>query len=80
MRKEKQLLLNEIKQKVDDSAAMIVINYKSLPPNTSWKLRDLLGKQGSQEINATWLAAKAGTIAWHLFTGITERVRRCYSH
>ncbi|MCX6957562.1 MAG: alanine racemase [Verrucomicrobiae bacterium] len=38
----------------------------------------LLGKQGTQEISASWLAEKAGTIAWHLFTGITERVQRCY--
>lgn len=40
----------------------------------------LLGKQGDQEILASWLAAKAGTIAWHLFTGITERVHRSYFH
>jgi alanine racemase len=38
----------------------------------------LLGKQGSKEIGARELAARAGTIAWHLFTGITERVQRCY--
>jgi len=47
MRQEKQLLLDEIKQKIDESSAMIVANYTSLPPNTSWKLRDLLAKQGS---------------------------------
>jgi large subunit ribosomal protein L10 len=47
MRQEKQLLLDEIKEKIDASTAMIVTNYKSLPPNTSWKLRDLLAKQGS---------------------------------
>ena len=38
----------------------------------------LLGKQGDAEITASWLAAKAGTISWHLFTGISERVQRCY--
>lgn len=38
----------------------------------------LLGKQGTQEITATELASKAETIAWHLFTGITERVHRVY--
>ena len=38
----------------------------------------LLGKQGGQEIRASWLASKADTIAWHLFAGITERVQRCY--
>jgi alanine racemase len=38
----------------------------------------LLGKQSGQEISASWLAKKAGTIAWHLLTGITERVHRSY--
>lgn len=38
----------------------------------------LLGKQKDQEISATWLASQAGTIAWDLFTGIGERVQRCY--
>ena len=38
----------------------------------------LLGKQKDQEITASWLASKAGTIAWHLFTGITERVKRLH--
>jgi alanine racemase len=38
----------------------------------------LIGKQKNQEITATSLAAKADTISWHLFTGITERVHRCY--
>ena len=36
----------------------------------------LCGKQGPQEIGAAALAAKAGTISWHLCTGITERVHR----
>ncbi len=47
MRQEKQLLLDEIKEKIDGSSAMIVTGYQTLPPNTSWKLRDLLVKQGS---------------------------------
>ena len=47
MRPEKELLLNEIKQKIDTSSAMIVTAYKSLTPNAPWKLRDLLVKQGS---------------------------------
>ncbi|MDH4469669.1 MAG: alanine racemase [Verrucomicrobiae bacterium] len=38
----------------------------------------LIGKQGKHEITATELAAKANTISWHLFTGITNRVHRCY--
>lgn len=47
MRKEKKLLLNEIKQKIDASAAMIVTRYDRLEPNASWQLRDLLAKSGS---------------------------------
>lgn len=38
----------------------------------------LLGKQKKLEITASDLAAKAGTISWHLFTGITERVHYVY--
>ncbi len=46
MRKEKQLLLNEIKQKIDGSSAMIITRYDKLAPNTSWQLRDQLAKSG----------------------------------
>ncbi len=38
----------------------------------------LIGRQGSQEINARDLAEKSSTIAWHLFTGIGPRVLRVY--
>jgi alanine racemase len=38
----------------------------------------LLGRQGNQEILASELAVKAGTIAWEIFTGITKRVARIY--
>jgi len=47
MRKEKQLLLNEIKEKIDASTAMIVTRYEKLTPNTSWQLREQLAKSGS---------------------------------
>ena len=47
MRKEKELLLNEIKEKIDASTAILVTSYSRLEPNTSWKLRELLGKSGS---------------------------------
>jgi large subunit ribosomal protein L10 len=47
MRKEKELLLNEIKEKIDASTAMIITKYEKLEPNTAWILRDLLNKQGS---------------------------------
>jgi alanine racemase len=38
----------------------------------------LIGRQGDEEILATELATKAGTIAWEVFTGITKRVVRVY--
>jgi alanine racemase len=38
----------------------------------------LIGAQGDQFVGATEVADKAGTIAWHVFTGITARVERCY--
>lgn len=46
MRKEKPLLLNEIKDKIDGSSSMIIASYDKLEPNTSWKLRDMLVKSG----------------------------------
>jgi large subunit ribosomal protein L10 len=46
MRKEKELLLNEIKEKIDGSTAMIVTSYTKLEPNKSWLLRELLAKSG----------------------------------
>jgi large subunit ribosomal protein L10 len=48
MRKEKPLLLDEIKEKIDGSKAMIVASYDKLEPNTSWAFRELLGKSESQ--------------------------------
>lgn len=47
MRKEKQLLLNEIKDKIGAASALLVTSYQKLEPNASWALRDSLGKQGS---------------------------------
>jgi len=38
----------------------------------------LIGRQGTEEILASELAQKAGTIAWEIFTGITKRVVRVY--
>ena len=56
----------------------IVVDVTSI---TNVKVGDeavLIGKQGKHEIRATELAAKANTISWHLFTGISNRVHRCY--
>jgi len=38
----------------------------------------LIGRQADEEILASELATKAGTIAWEIFTGITRRVVRVY--
>jgi alanine racemase len=38
----------------------------------------LVGAQGEETILASELAAKAGTITWDIFTGITKRVERVY--
>jgi len=47
MRKEKELLLNEIKDQIEASTAMIITSYSKLEPNASWNLRESLVKQGS---------------------------------
>ncbi|MBI3900781.1 MAG: 50S ribosomal protein L10, partial [Chlamydiia bacterium] len=44
--KEKELLLNEIKEKIDSSKSMVVASYGQLTPNLSWQLRDALSKAG----------------------------------
>lgn len=38
----------------------------------------LLGAQGRECVTANEVAEKSGTIAWHVFTGITARVERCH--
>ena len=40
----------------------------------------LIGRQDSEEILASDLAQKAGTIVWELFTGLKGRVERIYLH
>lgn len=47
MRDEKQLLLDEIKEKIDGSTSLIVARYEKLPPNGSWTLRSRLAQSGS---------------------------------
>lgn len=46
MRAEKQLLLDEIKEKIDSSTALIIASYNRLPPNLSWEFREQLAKSG----------------------------------
>jgi alanine racemase len=38
----------------------------------------LIGRQGMEEIQARELADQAGTISWHIFTGLGPRVKRVY--
>ena len=38
MRPEKQLLLDEIKENIDSSTAIIVTSYNKLDPKSSWTL------------------------------------------
>lgn len=48
MRQEKQLLLNEIKEKIDNSKAFVLAQYQSLEPNISADLRASLGQTGAE--------------------------------
>jgi large subunit ribosomal protein L10 len=48
MRAEKKLLLDEIKDKINESTALIVTRYDKLSPNGSWALRGELGKLGCE--------------------------------
>ncbi len=47
MRPEKKLLLDEIKEKIENAKALIVANYASLTPNLSWNLSQELEKDNS---------------------------------
>ncbi|HLB52608.1 MAG TPA: 50S ribosomal protein L10 [Chlamydiales bacterium] len=60
MRKEKELLLNEIKEKIDASQSMVVASYAQLTPNLSWQLRDAVAKAGGHfEVVRKTVFAKA---------------------
>lgn len=64
MRPEKELLLDEVKQKLDASTAWIVTRYQKLEPNTSWQFRDTLSKNGSNfEVVKKRVFLKAATLA-----------------
>ncbi|MBV8813116.1 MAG: alanine racemase [Verrucomicrobia bacterium] len=56
----------------------IMVDVSDLPEVTAGEEAVLIGKQGNEEILASELARKAGTIAWEIFTGITKRVVRVY--
>ena len=46
MRQEKQLLLNEIKDKIDGSTALVLTRYEKLTPNTSDGFRKAITQAG----------------------------------
>lgn len=46
MRREKQLLLDEIKEKIDRSSAMVLASYSRLNPDMSSAFRNSLGHNG----------------------------------
>lgn len=46
MRPDKQLLLDEIKQKIDGSKAFVLTRYGRLDPNTAAHFRQTIGKSG----------------------------------
>lgn len=46
MRKEKQYLLDQIKNEIDDSSAMVMMSYQKLGPNATFELRDQIRQAG----------------------------------
>ncbi len=54
----------------------IMVDITELPEVEEGEEAVLLGCQGTEEITAAELAAKAGTIPWEIFTGIGKRVLR----
>jgi large subunit ribosomal protein L10 len=47
MRADKQLFLDEIRQKIATSGSFVVTSYSKLEPNQSWVFRSLLSRQKS---------------------------------
>jgi alanine racemase len=56
----------------------ILVDVTTLPDVEMGDEVVLIGKQGSEEILAAELAEKSGTIAWEIFTSISNRVDRHY--
>ncbi len=56
-----------------------MIDLGALPTVEAGEEAVLIGRQDTEEILAAELAAKAGTIAWEIFTGLTTRVGRYYT-
>ena len=56
-----------------------MIDLSALPAVEAGEEVVLIGRQDAEEILAAELAAKAGTIAWEIFTGLSTRVGRYYT-
>ena len=56
----------------------IVVDVSGLGAVSAGDEAVLIGRQGDEEITASELAERAGTIPWEIFTGITARVGRFY--
>jgi alanine racemase len=55
-----------------------MVDVSGLPQVKTGDEAVLIGRQGNEEILASEIAQKSGTIAWEIFTGITKRVVRVY--
>lgn len=55
-----------------------MVDVSALPEVNVGDEAVLIGRQGNEEILASELAEKAGSIAWEIFTGITKRAVRVY--
>ena len=76
MREEKQLLLDDIKEKIDGSAGFIIAKYNNLSPNLSSDFRLKLGKAGaSVEVVKKRILIKAAETA-----GITLDIAALNGH
>jgi alanine racemase len=56
----------------------ILVDVTHVPDAAAGDEVVLLGRQGDEEITATELAKKSGTIPWEIFTSISPRVMRYY--
>ena len=57
---------------------LMVIDVSHVPDTTVGDEVVLMGRQGEEEISATELAERAGTINWEIVTRVGSRVRRVY--
>ena len=57
---------------------LMVIDVSHIPQATVGDEVILMGRQGEEEISATELAERAGTINWEIMTRVGSRVRRVY--